>query len=121
MGKITGLACLLLVLPALCFAQPKYCLSSGTKAVAGGNIAISSVPAKLCGVIIDTNGTDNANIEVWDSPTTNIGVTCLFNMTVTGGDNRGGAMFPLPIAAQQGLYLDFNSCTECSAEVYYQP
>lgn len=120
MGKIIGLVSLFLLLPALCMAQPKYCISSGTKAVAGGNLAISSTAAKLCGVIITTDGTNAANIEVWDNASAASG-TALFNMTVVGADRRGGGVFPLPIAAMNGLYLDFNSCTGCSVEVYYQP
>jgi hypothetical protein len=120
MARITGLICLLLLMPVLCFAQPKNCLSSGTKAVAGGNTAIAAAAAKLCGVIIQTDGTNDATVEVWDNASAASG-TCLFNMTVTGGDNRGGAVFPYPISAMNGLYLDFNTCTGCSVEVYYQP
>jgi len=123
MGKITGLVCLLLVLPAICFAQPKYCISTGTLAQATADtVLISSTPAKLCGVIIDTNGTNNGTALVYDDVADNETATkVLFNMTVTGGDNRGGAVFPLPIASMTGLYLDFNGCTGCTAEVYYQP
>ena len=119
MGRITGLIALLLLIPALCMAQSNYCVSSGTKAVAGGNIAITSAASKLCGVLIQTDGTNDATIEVWDN--TSAAAPCLFNMTVTGGDDRGGAIFALPIAAMTGLFLDFNSCTGCSVEVYYQP
>jgi len=122
MGRITGLIALLLLFPVLCMAQPDYCLSSGTKTQAAADtVAVSSVPAKLCGVIIQTNGSDDATVEVWDDTADDEDQTVLFNMTVTGGDNRGGAIFAMPIAALNGLYLDFNGCTGCSAEVYYQP
>ena len=97
-----------------------YCISSGTKAVAGGNVAISTeAGAKLCGVIITTNGVDNAVIEIWDNATAASG-TALFNMTVVGADLRGGVLFPYPISSSNGLFLDFNTCTVCTVTVYYR-
>jgi len=97
-----------------------YCISSGTKAVAGGNVAISTeAGAKLCGVIITTNGTNDATIEVWDNASAASG-TALFNMTVVSADLRGGGIFPYPIASANGLFLDFNGCTACSVVVYYR-
>ena len=123
MGKITGLITLLLLLPAMCFAQPKYCLSSGTKLQSDADtVAITSSASKLCGVIIDTNGTNDAHVLVYDDTADNETATAvLFNMTITGTDDRGGAIFPMPVVAVNGLYLDFDGCTGCSAEVYYQP
>lgn len=123
MARITGfLMMVLLMIPAICFGQG-YCLSSGILAQSDADtVAVSATPAKLCGVIIKANGTNQGEALVYDDTADNETATkVLFSATVKAGDEIGGAIFPLPIASMSGLYLDFNGCTGCSATVYYLP
>ena len=123
MARITGMIVMLVLpIPAICSGQG-YCLSSGYLLQSGADtVAVSSTPAKLCGVIIKADGTNQGEAIVYDDTADNETATkVLFSATVKAGDEIGGAMFPLPIAAMSGLYLDFNGCSGCSAVVYYQP
>jgi hypothetical protein len=120
MGRIIGLVSLILLIPAMCFAQPKYCLSSGEKTAA--HTSITTTGAKLCGVIIRTDETNDVTAVVYDKAATNCDSgTKLFDMTVTGTDDRGGAIFAMPISAINGLCLALSGDGTESAVVYYQP
>lgn len=108
------LVSMLMLIPAVCWAPPmEVCKSSG---ILDSDQSIRTTAGYLCGVTIDTNGSDNVTVALYPSSAKTAGSE-LFSMTVTGGDNRGGAVFPKPIA-YSGLYMDITG-TGGSAIIYY--
>jgi hypothetical protein len=90
-------------------------LSSGKKTA---DAIITSNPSKLTGVLIITDGTNDAKVVLHngDDGTGPI----LFEGTVKGAGMFGGATWEIPVAADQGIYADVTG-TNAAYIVYYRP
>ena len=88
--------------------------SSGEKT---SSAAIKSGAGYLGGVIILTDGTNDATVILYDN--TSASGTKLFEMKVAGGNNGKDIMFPLPITFTKGCYASISG-TGASCIVYYQ-
>ena len=89
--------------------------SSGEKT---SDTAIVAVAAQLGGLLILTDGTNDATVTLYDNATTNSG-TKLWEAKVPASDEYGGCMFPEPIEAMAGIYADLTG-TGASVIVYYR-
>ena len=117
MKKVLGLVLALLLIPSMTFGQ-SACLSSG-RIVDTATTAIAA--SKLCGVLIETNETDDVTVTIHDNAAAAAG-TVLFKMIVEGADWHGGAVFPIPVAVVNGLYVSLSAANTGEAViVYYQP
>jgi hypothetical protein len=109
-----------LLIPAIAHTE-QLCISSGQKPATTRHNLIATGSAELCGVIIKTDGTNNGVVIIYDKAATDCDSgTILFEMTVVGADYRGGTVFPIPIASQNGICMDITG-TNAVAEVYYRP
>ncbi|KKN72800.1 hypothetical protein LCGC14_0406550 [marine sediment metagenome] len=89
--------------------------SSGEKT---SDTAIVAVAAQLGGILIITDGTNDATVILYDNATAASG-TKLWEAKVPGSDEYGGCMFPEPVEAMNGIYADLTG-TGASCIVYYR-
>ena len=90
--------------------------SSGLKTSSA--VIVSEGNAKrLCGVLVLTDGSNNATITLYDSSTGATG-KILFKATIPAASRFGGAMFNIPVRASQGIYAQISG-TGASYIVYY--
>lgn len=104
---------LILLLTTSVLAAPAS-LSSGLKTA---DAAIVTTSVLVTGVLIITNGTDNAAIIVYDNASAATG-TVLFKGTVAGAANFGGATWETPVRAKNGIYVDITG-TDAAYIIYY--
>ena len=110
---------LIVLLPTMCWGVDSVCKSSGRQ---DADILISAVPSQLCGVVIETNASDDATVVVWDSKTAAAGTAKtddIFKMIVVGANYSGQVMFPNPIRATKGIYIDVDG-TAAAYTIYYR-
>jgi hypothetical protein len=110
------LAIIMLLIPVVCWAPPmEVCKASGRLT---SDQSIQTTPGYLCGVVIETDGDSDHDVTaiIYPSSAKTAG-TEIFKMIVEGGDYRGGAVFPKPIAAS-GMYLDIGG-TGAAVIIYY--
>ncbi len=79
--------------------------------------AAASVPAKLGGIIVLTDGSTDATVILYDAASAT--GTKLFEMKVAGGDNYGGAMFSEPVEAMIGIWAELSGAN-ASCIVFYR-
>lgn len=96
-------------------AHADTCMSSGLK---NSDTAISARPGELCGILIVTDGTNDATAIVYDNASTASG-TKLFQGKVVGTANFGGATWEVPIIANSGIYVDITG-TGATYIVYFR-
>lgn len=92
-----------------------YGTSSGEKT---SDTAVVAQECFLIGVLVITDGTNDATVILYDDPDSADG-TKLWEIVVTGSDNYGGGLFPYPIRASTGIYADLTG-TGASVIVYYR-
>jgi hypothetical protein len=78
---------------------------------------VKATEGALCGVMINTNGANNATVIVYNNPAAASGVK-LFEQVVLAASITGGTYFPIPVKASLGLYCSVAG-TGASAIVYY--
>ena len=88
-------------------------MSSGVKT---SDTAIATGRSLLTGILLLTDGTNNASIIIYDAASAT--GTVLFKLAVPGAGNFGGATFEIPIRAQIGIYADVTG-TGASYIIYY--
>ena len=79
--------------------------------------AAASVPAKLGGLLILTDGTNDATVILYDAASAT--GTKLWEAKVPASDEYGGCMFPEPIEAMIGIWAELSG-TGASCIVYYR-
>jgi predicted ribonuclease toxin of YeeF-YezG toxin-antitoxin module len=107
------------LLVALVFLVPiagaqVLCSSSGLKT---GDALIATGIKNLCGVLIISDGNNDASIVVYDSASGATG-TVLFKGTVAKAANFGGATFGNVVRTTKGIYADMTG-TGASYIIYY--
>lgn len=88
--------------------------SSGLKSV---DAAIATTGGALTGVLVLTDGTNDATIVVYDHASAASG-TVLFKGKVAGASNFGGATFEVPLRYSNGVYADVTG-TGANYIIYY--
>ena len=115
-----GISAILVLILALLFlttgakAQGFNCSSSGLKT---DDALIASGIKQLCGIMVITNGSNDATIILYDSGTGANG-TVLFKATIASAANFGGATFTNVIRTTKGIYADVTG-TGAAYIVYY--
>lgn len=79
---------------------------------------VLAVRSYFYGIEIITDGTNSAKVIVYDKATAAPG-TIIFQGTVTGTSNFGGALFIQPVEMMNGIYVDMTG-TGMSYIVYYK-
>lgn len=119
MKKLTIIVAIILLFAALAWGLPwdnlMYATSSGEQT---SDAAIVAQESFLVGILIITDGTNDATVVLYDDPDSADG-TKLWEAVVTGSDNYGGGLFPYPIRASTGIYADLTG-TGASVIVYYR-
>ena len=105
----------LLLFVSLGDAQTRGLRTSGVKAV---DAVILAVRGYFHGIEIITDGTNSANVIVYDNATTAAG-TIVFQGTVEGASNFGGVLFIDPVEMMNGIYINMTG-TGMSYIVYYR-
>lgn len=72
----------------------------------------------LTGCLIVTNGTNDADIIVYDNATTASG-TILWQGKVAGASNFGGATWEIPVRYNNGIYVNVTG-TGATYIIYYR-
>jgi hypothetical protein len=90
------------------------CVPSGEQTATG---AVVTGAVKLCGVLIYTDGANDATVILHDN--TSAAGTKLIDMTVTSTENYGGIMFAEPIECKIGIYLSISG-TNAATIIYYK-
>jgi len=72
---------------------------------ATGSLQVSTKRALFGGVVIETNGTNDAVVNVYNSASGGTTPSVIPQITVTGSDNYGGVILPHPIICNEGLYV----------------
>lgn len=107
MKKLFSITCLILAICLLLLAPAEaasYKASEGTGEQTG-DAAICTGPCFITGLLIITNGTDDATIIIYDNPSAASG-TVRWEQTVTGADNYGGRNWAFPKFFNTGMYAD---------------
>ena len=95
--------------------SPFYATSSGEKSA---DAVIRSSPGALCGVLINTDGTENITVKIYDHATAASG-TVIYEQTVKGADITGGGLFSTPVNCDKGIYLDVTSSGTIKVLVFH--
>jgi hypothetical protein len=91
--------------------------SSGAKTA---DALIASGDNALRGFIIQTDGTNDVTITIYDGLTATGNELTPTAFTVTGSDNYGGVV-DLHVRSRIGIYADITTAGTCSYVVYYNP
>lgn len=91
------------------------CTSSDLKTL---DASILSATGSLCGVLVITDGSNDAAIRVYDNKSAASGTT-LFYGKVAATSNFGGAWFGEGLSFSSGIYVDVTG-TNASYIVYYR-
>ncbi len=91
------------------------CSSSG---MLSADALIYTGKALIVGIKVLTDGTNDANLKVYDG-TSGAG-TQVDEWDVTGSENYGGCMFPAPLGMTTGVYCDITG-TGARYVVFYVP
>lgn len=105
---------LFFLLATATYAATFFLTSSGEKTASA---AVTTQKSILGGVLIITDGTNDATIIIYDNASAASG-TKVWEAVVTGSDNYGGGIFPHPIRCSKGIYISIAG-TGASAIVYY--
>ncbi len=89
--------------------------TSGLKAA---DAVVLAVRSYFYGIEIITDGTNSAKVIVYDMATAAPG-TIIFQGTVAGASNFGGALFIQPVEMMNGIYVDMTG-TGMNYIVYYK-
>lgn len=81
--------------------------------------AVKASSGWVGGIIILTDGTNDATVILYDDPDSANG-TKLFEAKIAGGDNYGGAMFPLPLEFTTGCWAEISGSGSPSCIVIYR-
>lgn len=92
------------------------CLCSGLKAVADTPVVVKASAGVLRGLMVYTNGTNNATITIYDHASQATG-KILAQIVVVAADLCGGVI-NLDVEAENGLVMGLSG-TGCSAIAYY--
>jgi len=82
-------------------ANAQTCKSSGEQT---SDAAILSEHGYICGLLVITDGTNDAKVVIYDN-TAGSG-TVKWEQTVIGGDNYGGRAWARPVEFNIGIYVD---------------
>ena len=88
--------------------------SSGLRIADAAILARSGI---FGGILVITDGTNNASVIIYDNATTNTG-TEVWKMTVLGAENYGGGMLTNPVVVTKGIYVDVSG-TGAAYIIYY--
>jgi hypothetical protein len=114
-GVIVGILCVLVACSGVMAQSVGECVSSGLQTTSK---AISGTGGSLCGVLVTTDGTNNATVTIYNNAT---GATApvLFTATVVGASYFGGGTWDIPIKYNRGLYVAVSG-TGASYIIYYK-
>jgi hypothetical protein len=112
--KKVWLTLVLLCIASVAWAAPQTCITSGIK---NADAAVATKTGWLCGVLILTDGTNDATVVVYDNASAASG-TELFKAKVSGAGNFGGGTFEIPIRFSNGIYADVTG-TGATYIIYY--
>jgi hypothetical protein len=114
MKRILPLSLGLFFLASVAYGATFFLTSSGELTASAAVAAQKSI---LGGVLIMTDGTNDATIIIYDHATAASG-TKIWESVITGSDNYGGGIFPHPIRCANGIYVSISG-TGASAIVFY--
>lgn len=113
----------LMVVVALIFATPQVQAQTSNyqSSISSGLLAASAVvyakPCVLTDLAVYTDGTNEVTVTLYDNATTNSG-TVIGKVVVPGANKNGGLIIPIPVRAQNGIYMVLTG-TGGSAIVFY--
>lgn len=81
--------------------------------------AIMNAKGYFGGILIITDGTNDATVALWDNASAASGTEIAPAIKVAGGDNYGGFLLLRPIYCDNGIYANVSG-TGAKYEVYYQ-
>jgi len=112
--KIALIVFLSLVIFSLSYAQ----VGLRTTGLKTTSQAILARTGYFYGIEVITNGSDSSAVIVYDNASAAAG-TVIFQGTIAGSSNFGGAIFNVPIEVKNGIYVSITSASP-NYIVYYK-
>ena len=117
MKKIVGMAVVILMLLVGSMAQAMDYESSISSGILASSSVVYAKPCKLTDLAVYTDGTNQVTAILYDNATAASG-TVIGKVIVPGAALNGGLVIPIPVRAQNGIYISLSG-TGGTAVVFY--